>query len=146
MEPHPLIRRQLLSSQQPDAPNLPVDSAQQGIEGLKAAVRQIPPLKDILSLATPCLAKDDSPKREALTMKRSRSIPIILGALSNLGVVYYQTGELDKAIANFKKVLSLDTQDAATHYLYGATLLQMSNYAEGGAAIRRCVGDSTRSA
>ncbi|MCO6449568.1 MAG: tetratricopeptide repeat protein [Caldilineales bacterium] len=47
--------------------------------------------------------------------------------LSNLGVVYYQMGQLSDAKAQFEKALAINPNDAATHYLLGATLLQENN-------------------
>lgn len=118
------------SSQQPDAPSPPADSAPQGIEGLKAAVEANPSLEGYFELGNALSRQRRFSEARSAYDEALKINPNHTGALSNLGVVYYQTGELNKAITNFKKVLSLDTQDAATHYLYGATLLQMSDYAE----------------
>jgi len=45
-------------------------------------------------------------------------------AHTNLGTVYYQTGEFDKAEAEAQAALKLKPNDARTHYLLGTILLQ----------------------
>lgn len=52
------------------------------------------------------------------------------GALTNIGVVYYQSGKLDLAVAQFKRALQLEPNDPETHYLLGAAYVQQDNQAE----------------
>jgi len=53
--------------------------------------------------------------------------PTKAGAVTNIGVVYYQNGKLDDAITQFKKALEIDPKDAETHYLLGAAQVQKDN-------------------
>ncbi len=48
-------------------------------------------------------------------------------AVTNIGVVYYQQGHLDQAIAQFKQALTIEPEDADTHYLLGAAQLQRAS-------------------
>jgi tetratricopeptide (TPR) repeat protein len=48
-------------------------------------------------------------------------------AVTNIGVVYYQQGQLDQAIAQFKQALTIEPEDADTHYLLGAAQLQRAS-------------------
>ncbi len=120
----------LQSQAQPGAPSPQVDSAQQAVQDLKASVQANPSLDGYFELGNALSRQGLFSEARSAYEEALKINPNHLGTLSNLGVVYYQTGDLDKAITNFKKVLSIDSQDAATHYLYGATLLQKGSYGE----------------
>ena len=51
-------------------------------------------------------------------------------AYTNLGVIYYQQGNLDGAITQLKKALEIEPQDAETQYMLGAAFVQKNDLAE----------------
>ena len=61
----------------------------------------------------------------------ARSIrPQSLGVLSNLGVALYGKGQLDEAIACFRKAIALDSKYALAHRNLGHALARQGRFAE----------------
>ncbi len=56
-----------------------------------------------------------------------KSDPNKAAAYTNLGVVYYQQGDLDGAITQFEKALAIEPQDAETQYMLGAAYVQKND-------------------
>lgn len=50
--------------------------------------------------------------------------------LTNIGVVYYQSGKFDEAVQQMQKALKVDPDDAETHYMLGATYVQQQKLDE----------------
>ncbi len=60
-------------------------------------------------------------------------------AYTNLGVVYYQQGDLDGAIEQLKKALEIDPQDAETQYMLGAAYVQKNDLTEAEKAFQQAL-------
>jgi superkiller protein 3 len=60
-------------------------------------------------------------------------------ALTNLGVVAYQTGDLDQAISLFQQALAIEPEDTETIYLLGAAYLNQDRRDEARAQFERAI-------
>jgi tetratricopeptide (TPR) repeat protein len=72
-----------------------------------------------------------SPMKGILKLRElSESFPENRFIAFQLGLLSYQSGQYEKAVDRFKKVLSLDTRDSSSRYYLASSLLQLGKKAE----------------
>ncbi len=129
-----------VSTPQSDGSPAPqLDGASTAIQDLKASVQTNPSLDGYFELGNAYSRQGQITDARSAYEEALKINPNHTGTLSNLGVVYYQTRDFDRATAMFDKVLAIDEKDAATHYLYGAALLQTKDYADAEQHLQRAL-------
>ena len=71
-----------------------------------------------------------STRRSPPAAAPSRSIPIIAGALSNLGIALFDQGKFDEALGHYDRAIALDANFAQAHSNRGNALQRLKRFAD----------------
>lgn len=77
-----------------------------------------------------CEERGDLPKAERLYLEYLHSFPRSAQARANLGVVFAHEGKLDKAIAEYKQALLIDSSLAPVHMNLGIACFKLGRFAD----------------
>ncbi|HEX3560162.1 MAG TPA: tetratricopeptide repeat protein [Pyrinomonadaceae bacterium] len=111
------------------------------------ALASVPkPALDLFIKALDAEHKNDNDKAAALLNEAVAQYAQFGLAHNELGMLYFKTGQLDKAVEEFKAAEKLMPDDSQTQMNYGLALLEKKDYAEAEKQFRRAAKKMDKSA